>query len=87
MENDVQQRKSGGESRVSWVTPLAGVVPEKKPGYIGKPSVARTREIHAAILRLKADGRNRFEIAEILGITGQAVWRHLTGKIKCVSDG
>ena len=71
---------------MSWLAPLACVEPQKKPGYIGKPSVARTKEIHAAILRLHADGRNRFEIAQILGITGQAVWRHLNGKIKCLAE-
>ena len=70
---------------MSWLAPLVCEVPEKKPGYTGKPSVARTKEIHAAVLRMNADGKTRFEIADALGITGQAVWRHLTGKIKCVS--
>lgn len=72
---------------MSWLAPLTVVVPEKKPGYIGKPSIARTKEIHAAVLRMNADGKTRFEIADALGITGRAVWRHLRGKIKCVSDG
>ena len=68
---------------MSWIGAIRAAKEPKKKNYRGKPSIQEVIETHKRIKALRAEGKSRLEIAEILGLHGQTVWKHLTGKIKC----